>query len=375
MGKDLKGKELGVGISQRKDGLYTARFTDSRGKRVQRYFKKLQECRNWIADAQFEEEHGNINASSKMTVDAWFEYWVTEIKGKTVRWSTLNSYRNQHKNTISPIIGKMLLTDVKPMHCQNILNIMDDKGYSGGTMQRTKGTMSTMFSDAVDNGLVSSSPVTKSVKCPKKLGKNNRVLTIREQKMFLEEAKNRANYEHYSFILQTGLRSSELRGLRWEDVDFEKRLIHVRRNVAHDPRKNKFIVGDLKTSNGKRDIPMTGEAYKILQSIKKRTPKKMVSFEFSDHIFLNCNGFLSTNSTYDKCLNRICDKIGIEKISMHTLRHTFATRCIESGMKPKTLQKILGHSNISITMDLYVHVTDDEKEKEMKKFEEMNLVV
>ena len=73
MGKDLKGKELGVGISQRKDGLYTARFTGKDGKRKQKYFKKLQECRKWIADAQFEDEHGGINASSDMTVDAWFE--------------------------------------------------------------------------------------------------------------------------------------------------------------------------------------------------------------------------------------------------------------------------------------------------------------
>ena len=74
MGKSLKGKELGVGISQRKDGLYTARFTDRQGKRRQKYFKKLQECRNWLADMQFQDEHGNINVLGDMTVDAWFDY-------------------------------------------------------------------------------------------------------------------------------------------------------------------------------------------------------------------------------------------------------------------------------------------------------------
>lgn len=100
-----------------------------------------------------------------------------------------------------------------------------------------------------------------------------------------------------------------------------------------------------------------------------------MSLEFRNHVFLNRNGKLSSNSTYDRCLEILSDKAGIEKISMHTLRHTFATRCIEAGMKPKTLQKILGHANISITMDLYVHITEDEKQKEMQKFEELYSVV
>ena len=99
--------------------------------------------------------------------------------------------------------------------------------------------------------------------------------------------------------------------------------------------------------------------------------RKMLSFEFSNHIFLNRNGKLIPNLNYDMYLERLCVKADIEKISMHTLRHTFATRCIESGMKSKTLQKILGHANIFMTMDLYVHVTEDE----MQKFEELYNIV
>ncbi len=76
------------------------------------------------------------------------------------------------------------------------------------------------------------------------------------------------------------------------------------------------------------------------------------------------------NSTYDTALYKLAEKAGLEHFSMHTLRHTFATRCIEAGMRPKTLQEILGHANIGITMNLYVHNTEDEKEKEIKKFEE-----
>ena len=378
MGKDLRGKELGVGISQRKDGLYTGRFTDSMGRRKQKYFKKLQECRKWIADAQFEDEHGNINASGDMTVDAWFEYWINDIKGKTIRWSTLRSYQDRYKKNIKEVIGNMVISDIKPMHCQNILNIMDSEGYAGSSMERTKATMSAMFSDALENRLITSNPVTKGVKCPKKPEKNTKVLTLDEQNRFLDAAKDRANYFHFLFILQTGVRSSELRGLQWDDMDFKDRIIHIRRNVTHDSNNSRFITGELKTSSGERDIPMTQKAYDLLMSIKRNKEgqrQKVISFEFANHVFLNHNGNLIPNSNYDRCLERICNKAGIKKISMHTLRHSFATRCIESGMKPKTLQKILGHANISMTMDLYVHVTEDEKQKEMQKFEELYNIV
>lgn len=374
MGKSLRGKELGIGITQRKDGRYSAKFKSKSGKRVEKYFDKLSMARKWLADARYEDEHGNIGKSIDMTVDAWFKYWISEIKAKTVRWSTINSYKDRYNKNIKEIIGSMVISDVKPMHCQNVLNVMDNNGYAGASMGRTKATMSAMFSDACENGLITANPVTKSVKCPKKPDKNTKVLTLDEQEKFLTAVRESINYNHFLFILQTGVRSSELRGLKWDDIDFQNRIIHIRRNVIHNSANNRFITGELKTSSGQRDIPMTQTAYGLLVGMKHRQTsrqQKVISFEFSDHVFLNRNGRLSPNSNYDSCLEKICDKASIERISMHTLRHTFATRCIESGMKPKTLQKILGHANISMTMDLYVHVTEDEKEKEMQKFEEM----
>ena len=116
MGKDLKGKELGVGISQRKDGTYTGRFTTRFGKRKQKYFYKLQECRAWIADAQFEDEHGSALFSDSPTADAWFDYWINEVKGDNIRLMTKGTYRNYWINNISPFIGKMELKDITPMH-------------------------------------------------------------------------------------------------------------------------------------------------------------------------------------------------------------------------------------------------------------------
>lgn len=91
MGKDLRGKELGRGISRREDGLYAARYTNIYGKRVQKVLQKLQELRQWLADAQYKEEHSNIDFPDAMTVNVWFEYWIG-IKKRTVRPNTVRSY-------------------------------------------------------------------------------------------------------------------------------------------------------------------------------------------------------------------------------------------------------------------------------------------
>ena len=125
-------------------------------------------------------------------------------------------------------------------------------------------------------------------------------------------------------------------------------------------------VGEPKSKSGYRTIPLTDEAIRILMAQKKKNMKiKEISIEWVDYIFLSRKGEPVKNSTYDTALFKICEKAEIDKFSMHVLRHTFATRCIEGGMIPKTLQKILGHSNIGITMNLYVDITEEQKQKEI----------
>ena len=232
MGKDLKGKELGVGICQRKDGLYTARFVSRRtGKTVQRYFPKLQECRKWYADARFKDEHGGINASGDMTVTAWFNYWIENIKGDSIRPNTIRNYKERFEHNVKRCIGSMLLSEVKPMHCQHVLNQMKDD-YKTSTIYQTRITLYCMFADAVENDVIYKNPVTKAVKY--NIGeepKNVRALTVDEQRKFLEAAKDSSNYNQYAFVLQTGLRTGEMIGLKWSDIDWEKRVLHIQRSM------------------------------------------------------------------------------------------------------------------------------------------------
>lgn len=371
MGKSLKKRELGTGISQRKDGLYTARFTDRDGKRRQKYFKKQQECRNWLADAQFQDEYGSINALDDMTVSAWFEYWIKNFKAGTVKTRTLQNYKERFKHNISECIGNMLLSDVKSMHCQNVLNQMAESEYCTSTIELTRITMYSLFESAVENELLTKKPVSKAVKCVNgKEPKAERVLTIDEQRTFLEAVKGRSNYNQYALILQTGLRVGELSVLKWSDIDFEKEVFHVARTIDYRTQNGEWEIRKPKSKSGIRNIPLSQEAIGILKNQRQKIQSlNVIPIEYHDFIFLSKNGNPIKNSTYNKDLQRICKKTGLVHFSMHTLRHTFATRCAEAGMNPKTLQAILGHGNITTTMNIYVHATEYNKTKEMKNIE------
>lgn len=376
MGKDLRGKELGRGISQRTDGLYTARFTNRAGKRIQKYFKKLQECRRWLADAEFENEHGNVLFGSMPTVDTWFQYWISDIKGNSIRYNTKRIYELRYYNNISPVIGKMLLPDVLPLHCQHILQNMSCR-YVDSSIKHCRTVMKMLFEDAVENRLITQNPITRSVKSVSlKETRERNALTIEEQKILLDSAKNSIHSNQFAFILQTGLRVGELTGLKWSDVDFEKGIINVSRTMVYIHSKKEWQCGEPKTKNSKRTIPLTKEAVRILKNQKARMKQlKVIPLEYNDFVFLSERGTPITKDSYNSCLRSYCKRKSLPLVSMHLLRHTFATRCIESGMRPKTLQMILGHSNIGITMNLYVHVTENAKEKEIKNVEDGLLVI
>ena len=362
MGKDIKGKELGKGISQRSDLLYLARFTDRNGKRRQRVFPKLQDCRQWLADAQFEDEQGDCQFDREMRVKDWYIYWI-DLKEKTVRPNTIRNYRDRYKINIDPVIGKMRLKDVKPFHCQQVMNRMAEDGYTTTTIYQARIALFNLLDYAVQNDVIIKNPCNKTVKA--NIGKaatKREALTIEQQRKFLKGIKGNAYENQYSFLLQTGLRTGELVGLRWSDIDFEKKVLHVNQTMEYRYSVGEWRVGPPKSQSGYRSVPLTDEAIEILRRQKmKNAMIKVIPIEWRDSIFLSRKGSPVKNSTYDTMLRKLCEKNGLPNFSMHVLRHTFATRCIEAGMKPKTLQTILGHSNISITMNRYVHTTEEEK--------------
>lgn len=358
MGVDLNGKELGRGLRQRSDKKYSARILLKTGKRTEKTFDKLPEARRWLTEQRYVNDNGRIFGTT-MTLDAWYEYWIENIKKPTVRVTTYTGYKSRYRINIKPVIGEMALADIKPIHCQEVLNRMDCKQ---GTQELTRITMQQLFNSAVDNELIGRSPLTRTVKVHKTEKTERRVFTAQEQVLFIDYLKshNHKYSKAYQFILETGLRVGELRGLMWSDLTDTK--LTVNRNVVYVDSEIKDVVGLPKTEAGHRIVPLTMRAREIIRDCKRQPV-------VGQYVFTDYKGEIVSKSSLDSGLLNICQKLGIEGITVHGLRHSFATRCIERGMNPKTLQKILGHSSLSVTMDLYVHVTDDILEKEMLQME------
>ncbi len=388
MGKNLKGKECGKGIRQRKDGLYSARFVDKLGNRHEKYFATIPEARNWIDDSKYADKHEGIFVPTETTVDEWFEYWIENIVGDLAP-NTLRNYRERYTNNIQPVIGKMAIANVKPMHCKKVLLQMDE-AYAGSTIRQTYITMGTLLKAALMNDLIIKHPMngvryTKPVRAKDDI----KFLTREEQKIFLNQAKRSHNYKQYALILETGLRTGELIGLTWDAIDFEKRTLTVNKTLEYRHKQGYWRAGPPKTPESYRTIPLTNRAYEILKALwdnrkhRKSSPLLSETLEYIDRrtgttstlvmsnlVFINWRtGEPAKNSSYDTHLYKLCDEAEIKRFSMHALRHTYATRAIEAGMQPKVLQKLLGHSSIKTTMDRYVHVTTDSMDQAIKQFE------
>lgn len=390
MGKSLKGKELGKGIGQRKDGLYYARCTDKAGQRLERCFQSLKEAKNWQKEQQYHQVHPEPKTPVpvQMTVNEWFDFWqanlLTGLAPNTVR-----NYRERYERNAKAILGKLLLAEVKPMHCKAVFNGMTET-YAGSTIRQAYIALGAMFKAAKENGLIEKHPMDGvRFDSPVKAVDEIHFLTVSEQKAFLEAAKHSHNYNQYALILETGLRTGEVIGLTWDAIDWDKRTLTVNKTMEFRHKQHEWRAGPPKTKTSYRTIPLTDTAYQILGNLylgreyRKESPEldkvltyidrrtaKQATLYMRDLVFINYRtGMPAKNSSYDTHLYKLCDKAGIEHFCMHALRHTYATRAIESGMQPKVLQKLLGHASIKTTMDRYVHVTDDTLFQAMHQFQ------
>ena len=276
------------------------------------------------------------------------------------------------------------------MHMKLIFNRMEEQDYAGGTIRQAYIALGVMFRAAVDNDIISKHPMDGvRFSVPVRGADDIHFLTVAEQEAFLATARRSHNYRQYLFILETGLRTGELIGLTWDNVDWGRRTITIEKTLEYRHGTHEWRAGPPKTKNSYRTLPLTDTAYDILRECweERKTRKQSPALDqiltyvdkrngetrrmvMRDLVFINFRtGEPAKNSSYDTHLYKLCDEAGIERFCMHALRHTYATRAIESGMQPKVLQKLLGHASIKTTMDRYVHVTDDSMQKAVLQFQ------
>jgi integrase len=177
--------------------------------------------------------------------------------------------------------------------------------------------------------------------------------------------------------LGTGMRVGEITGLQWRDIDFDKRMISVKltlnRLKSYDPdceNKTELVLGSAKTKHSIRNIPITSELMDRILDYKKivEEEKEFFGADYCDRGFFICNemGNPIEPRYYQKYFKKLLEELDIRDMGFHSLRHTFATRAIEAKVSIKVVSKLLGHSSITITLDLYSHVLEDTEREELE---------
>lgn len=374
---DRSGKKFPKGITQRKDGRYMGRF-EYAGDKYTVYGKSLQEVKKKLEDKRYETEHGLYSKETNITVQAWFEIWIIEYKSMSVKRGTIVAYRNAYKTYVDKSIGKRKLKDVRAEHIQKIYNDMHQKGYKRSTIETVSIVLGGMFKQAMKNEMIMKNPVGLAT-LPKETTKiERRVLNQEEQRIFLNYAKDSQYAPIFEFALSTGMRGGEIRALTWDCIDFTGKMIHVKSTLKKEA--GRFYIDTPKTMSSYRDIPILDNVLRILKKQRLWQSEKKLQLgaewkccEGLEQLVFTTNVGTPIDKEYlknsiDGTVARInADGIKFEHLSMHTFRHSFATRCIEEGMNPQTLKAILGHSKLATTMDLYAHVLPDTKAQEMQK--------
>ena len=376
MGKSLNGKELGKGISQRKDGLYQGRFTNRFGSKQTVYGKTYNEVRKKLRDAQYEDEKRLNVVTKDVTLDEWFGIWMNTFK-KNCRDSTKEAYKTEYTR-IQKELGWRKLTSLNLIILQEAFNGL----CSDNARKTSKKILVDMLNKAVDTDLLTKN-VAKQINTvvTKEETEERRVLTKKETEIFLEEAEKSSYYNLFVVAFETGLRIGELMGLTWADIDFKKKRIYVRRTLCYFEKDGKYIfeMHACKTKSGKRKVPITTKAYDALkrQQIQKEQIEakgKVASEEYKNLVFVTKNNRPTQQFIVQEAIDGVLKHVRtkypeFERFTPHCTRHTFATRCAEKKMQPKTLQGLLGHASIKTTMDLYCHVTDETLEDALELME------
>lgn len=285
------------------------------------------------------------------------KYQTNIIKGTS--YNTISYPLNKIK---SSNIGNINIQKVSYKNIQDFLNTITD--LSNSYIEKIIIQLNLIFNEAINRDYIYKSPM-KNIKKPisKKTTKKVDAFSIEEQKKILKEFKNSSYNDIFTIAIFTGLRIGELLALILEDIDFQQNVIHITKTLSKD-KNNKLIIGETtKTSMSNRDIPITS----LFENNLKNAIKNMKPNKYNT-IFTNKNSTLLSPNNTNGVFKRLCKKASINRnVNIHMLRHTYATRMIEAGIPAEVLQKLLGHKNITTTINTYTTIFDKFKNDEVSK--------
>jgi len=377
-----KRRQNGEGtIYQRSNGLWVCEITlgyDKDGKRQKKTVSSmdLEKLKKKINDLKYLNDRNMVKEPSKYTVSEWVAFWLDTYKKPAIKATTYDMYYGALKRYIEPNIGHYKLDNLNPVIIQKFINDLAEKslnkstGLSQSSLKKVLITLSQAYDKAISLNMLYDNPC-KNISMPRKEKRRALAFTDDEQKRFIANCTGNTVFENmFVFAFYTGLRLGELQALTWDDIN-EDQTITVSKSLSvvntyeKSGTKSKTIIDKPKTKNSQRIVPLNKKAQDILKLQKQKNTKQ------SPFIFCSAVGTPLMKRNIYRSFNSILNRAGIEShVTIHSLRHSFATRLLEKGADIKTVSELLGHKSIQITLDIYSHVSANLKSKTVNLLDE-----
>lgn len=352
----------GENIYKRKDGRWEGRYIKGRkkdSKIVYGYiyrstYKDVKEQLT-IMKALYYNEYQDISVFYEGTLQQWSDQWLLNIES-TVKMSTLASYSSKLSRHIIPVIGHISLRKLNSEHIEKWLKYVSNS-LAPSSIKVVFQVLKVCLNAAIEKKFLVINPCSQ-VSIPKIAINNITSLSKSEEIQLQKYARSHQNGLPILLSLQSGLRIGEICGLKWEDVDFSTNLLHVRRTVQRLPaldqggeRKTIIVESSPKSDYSIRSIPIASAIRSDLIKMKENSS--------SDYVFGKKNPAEPRLITY--WFKKIIKELDFPNYRFHSLRHTFATRCLEKGVNIATISSLLGHHSIKMTLDIYIGIFLSEK--------------
>ena len=385
------------GESQRKNGTFDFRWTDSEGRRHTLYAATLDELRAKEQQVAQDQADGIKAEKRSITVNDLFELWAQVKRG--LKDNTFQNYRYLYDAFVRPSFGKKLLSSLVKSDVRRFYNTLaEERGLSINTIDNVHTVLHQILDMAVDDAFIRTNPtsnVLKELKLTHAKPDKRRALMSVEEQRFLSFLRSSEQYRHwypvFALLLGTGLRVGEAVGLRWCDIDFEANVIDVNHTLVyyrHAVNGCYCNIHTPKTRNGIRRVPMLVKVKEALLLEQQRQAEQGITCRrsidgYTGFIFVNRFGDPQHQGTLNKALRRIirdyneqellthaANPVFLPHFSCHILRHTFTTRMCEAGVNIKVMQEVLGHADVSTTLNIYADATQEYQQVAFADLEE-----